>query len=307
MTLHVLASVNIDHSYRVPHAPGPGETLADIGYVSGLGGKGANQALAAAAAGAPVRLVGAVGRDAGWVRARLASGGLDLEGLAEVEAATGHAVILVEPSGENRIVIHGGANRAVTPEMVAAALARAKPGDWWLAQNETSQVAESLAAAKARGLRTAYAAAPFEPAAAAAALPHTDLLAVNAGEAAALAAHLGHLPEMLPEALPVAAMLITHGADGAELCPGARAGEATAWGGAAALRVPAFAVDPVDTTAAGDVFLGAALAGFVGGLAAREALTRAAAAAAISVTRPGAAEAIPTAAEITAFLEARKR
>ncbi|GMG81159.1 ribokinase [Paralimibaculum aggregatum] len=289
MAIHVLGSVNIDHSYRVPHAPGPGETLADGGYVRGLGGKGCNQALAAAAAGAAVRLVGAVGAEGGWCREALAAGGVDVSGLATVAAATGHAIILVEPSGENRIVIHGGANRAITGAMVAGGIAAARPGDWWLAQNETSRVAESLAAARAAGLRTAYAAAPFDPAAAAEALPHTDLLALNAVEAAALAAHLG----TDPAALPAAELLVTRGREGAELR-----------GPAGTLSVPALPVEPVDTTGAGDCFLGYFLAGRDRGLDDGAALARAAAAAALSVTRPGAAAAIPTAAETDAFLAA---
>ncbi|MEO1456099.1 MAG: PfkB family carbohydrate kinase, partial [Pseudomonadota bacterium] len=319
MTIHVLGSINIDHVYRVPHAPGPGETLADTGYAMGLGGKGANQALAAAAAGARVRFAGAVGPEGGWARARLAAAGVDVSAVAELEAATGHAVILVEPSGENRIVIHGGANRALEPALLERALAAAAPGDWWLVQNETALVAESLAAARAKGLRTAYAAAPFEAEAVAGVLGDVDLLVLNEGEAAALAAHLG----TDGAALAVPGVLVTLGAQGARLttgpawsgAPPARAGAPPArraatppapdHAGPAArqsLEVAAFAVTAEDTTGAGDCFLGYALAGFDAGLAAEVALRRAAAAAAIAVTRPGAAEAIPSAAEVDAFL-----
>ncbi|MEL7349172.1 MAG: PfkB family carbohydrate kinase [Pseudomonadota bacterium] len=287
MTLHVFGSINIDHVYAVPHAPVAGETLAAAGYEAFLGGKGANQAIAAARAGAPVRLAGAVGQGAEGALAELAGAGVNTEGVAQLAAPTGHAVIYVEPSGENRIVIFGGANRALTPAVLEAALAAARPGDWWLTQNETALVAESMAAARAKGLRTAHAAAPFDPEACAAVLPHTDLLAVNEGEAAALASHL----ETVPEALPVPMTLVTRGGEGAT------------WRDAAGTQtVPAFAVAAVDTTGAGDCFLGTLLAGLDTGLATGDALRRAAAAAAITVTRPGAASAIPNRAAVDAFL-----
>ncbi|MEO0622409.1 MAG: PfkB family carbohydrate kinase [Pseudomonadota bacterium] len=290
MTVHVLGSVNIDHVYRVDHAPGPGETLADDGYAFGLGGKGANQALAAAAAGSAVRFVGAIGAEGAWTRDRLSVGGVGVEHLAEVPEATGHAIIFVEPSGENRIVIHGGANQAIPEGLIAAALGQARPGDWWLAQNETSRVAEGFAAARAAGLRTAYAAAPFDPSATEAVLDGLDLLALNEGEAAALERHLG----LGLGDLPVGQVLLTLGARGARLIT---KGEA--------LDIPAFPVEPVDTTGAGDCFLGYALAGLDLGLPPAEAMRRAAAAAALQVTRPGAADAVPTAAEVDAFLENR--
>ncbi|MEM9144778.1 MAG: PfkB family carbohydrate kinase [Pseudomonadota bacterium] len=294
MTLHVLGSVNIDHVYRVPHAPGPGETLADQGYARGLGGKGANQALAAARAGAAVRFVGAIGADGGWTRHHLASTGVAVDHLAQVSEATGHAVILVEPCGENRIIIHGGANRALPASLIDAALSAARPGDWWLSQNETTRVHESFVAARAAGLRTAYAAAPFDAAAAEAVLDGLDLLALNEGEAAALETHLGQPLA----ALPVTHVLLTLGAQGARLISGAP-------GARTVLEVPAFPVTPIDTTGAGDCFLGVALAGLDHGLEAAEALRRAAAAAAIQVTRPGAAGALPDVTEIDAFLAER--
>lgn len=282
-----LGSINVDHVHRVPHFPVPGETLSDTGYAVGLGGKGANMSIAAARAGARVRHVGAVGADGLWTVARLAEAGVDTAGIATVEAATGHAVIYVDPTGENQIVIHGGANQALTPRMVRTALAQAGPGDWLLAQAETNLVAEAAATARARGLTVAYAAAPFDATTAAGMLPLSDLVAVNEGEAEALSAHTGRAPAHWG----VPRLLITLGARGARWIEG---GEA--------LDVPSFPVTPVDTTGAGDCFLGYALAGLDGGLSPAAALRRAAAAAALQVTRPGAAEAIPTADEVAAFL-----
>ncbi|MEM6677203.1 MAG: PfkB family carbohydrate kinase [Pseudomonadota bacterium] len=293
MTIHVLGSVNIDYVYRVPNLPQPGETLAGLSRAVHLGGKGANQAIAAARAGAPVRFIGAIGPGDDWTRDRLAAAGVDVSCVAEVEEATGHAIIYVDAAGENCIVIHGGANRAIPEAVVEAALAQAQAGDWWLTQNETSGVTEAAARAQSRGLRTVHVAAPFVPEDALPVLPHTDLLAVNEGEAAALASRLGG-------AVPVDVMLVTRGAAGA-----AWRERPTVPDGAGELSVPAFAVTAVDTTGAGDCFLGYALAGLHAGLTPEVALRRAAAAAALSVTREGAADAIPEAAEVDAFLAER--
>ena len=287
MSIFNLGSINIDHVYRVAHLPGPGETIADIGYASGLGGKGVNQSIAAALAGARVHHIGAVGADGGWIVERLVAVGIDVSDLAVVEGATGHAVVCVDTKAENQIIIHGGANRSLTVAQIDQALARARPSDWFLTQNETNLIAEGFAMAKARGLKTAYAAAPFDAAAAAGLVGSVDLLAVNEVEAAQLAAHLG----MAAEALPVPELLVTLGSRGARY----RAGEMVC-------EVAAFAVTPVDTTGAGDTFLGAFLAARDGGAGPEAALRQASAAAAIQVTRPGAADAIPTAAEVLAFL-----
>ena len=292
MTIHCLGSINLDHVHRLPHFPQAGETLQDTSYAVGLGGKGTNQAIAAHAAGGDVRLIGAVGADGDWARARIARLGLGGAGIATVEAATGHAVIYVDAGGENQIVIHGGANRAIPDAHIEAALASADPGDWWLTQNETNGTIDSTRRAKERGLRTAHVSAPFDAEAATAILPHLDLLAVNEGEAAALAAHLG----TTPDALPVPSLLVTMGARGA------------VWraGFGAPVTVDAFEAEVVDTTGAGDTFLGYALAGLDAGLTVGEALRRASAAAAICVSRPGAADAIPTRADVDAFLEGRE-
>ncbi len=290
MSIVNLGSINVDHVHRVAHLPAPGETIADTTYAMELGGKGANQSQAAARAGARVMHVGAVGPDSGWITGRLAAAGIDVAGITTVDAATGHAVIFVDAAGENVIVIHGGANRALTEAQVEMALARARPGDWFLAQNETNLVAEGLALAKARGLRTAYAAAPFDPATAAGLLDSVDLLAVNEVEASQLAAHL----RVPAKALPVPEVVVTLGARGARHLAGGAVSE-----------VPAFPVTPVDTTGAGDCFLGTFLAARDAGASPAVALRRAAAAAAIKVTRRGASAGIPTADEVTAFLAER--
>ncbi|QYK41924.1 MAG: ribokinase [Paracoccaceae bacterium] len=287
MALWNLGSVNVDHVYRTPRIPAPGETLAASGYRAGLGGKGANQSVAAARAGARVHHIGAIGPDGGWTRTALRDYGVDTAHLADVGEPTGHAIIAVDDAGENAILIWPGANRSPDAALVGAALAGAAAGDSLLLQNETSAQAEAAQAARRRGLSVIYSAAPFDPAAVRAVVDHVTLLVMNAGEAAELAAAMG--------ALPPVDCLITRGASGADwIAPGTEP-----------LHQPAFRVTPVDTTGAGDTFTGWLAAELDLGLSRPQAMQRAAAAAAIQVTRPGAAPAIPTAAEVTAFLAAR--
>jgi len=292
MTIYNLGSINADHFYRLPHLPLPGETLAATSYDRGLGGKGANQSVAAARAGAVVRHVGATGVDGAWMRAELAADGVDCTHVAEVAVASGHAIITVDAAGENSIVLFPGANRAVPLMALEAAMATAAAGDWMLMQNETSAQAEAVALAKARGVKVAYSAAPFEAEAVRKVLADLDLLLLNAVEAAQLCEELG----TTLDALPVKAVCVTHGAKGA------------VWhdlAGKTAQEQPAFKVTPVDTTAAGDTFAGYLVAGLAEGMAPAEAMRLAAGASALKVTRAGTAAAIPVRAEVEAFLKER--
>ncbi len=278
-----LGSINVDHVYRVPRIPVPGETLATTAYSRGLGGKGANQSVAAARQGAIVRHIGAIGADGAWTLAELAAAGVDCVHVASLDAATGHAIIAVDDAGENAILIHPGANAAQSPSAIAAAIDAAGPGDTLMLQNETDRQVEAAARAAAGGLRVIYSAAPFDAAATAAVLPHVAILVLNAGEAAALAA---------AGIAPACTMVVTRGAAGADWRPP----------DGPPLHVPAFPVTPVDTTGAGDCFTGTLAAALDAGLPPAAAMRRAAAAAAIQVTRAGAAAAMPTAAEVDAVL-----
>jgi len=284
MAVFTLGSVNVDHVYRVPHLPAPGETLAAHALNTMLGGKGANQSVAAARAGAEVRHIGAVGADGHWAVAELAGFGVDVAHVAEVDHPTGHAIISVDPAGENAILLFPGANRAQCGAEIARALAGAGPGDTLLLQNETSHQAEAAQIARGRGMRVVYSAAPFEVAAVQAVLPQLSLLVVNAVEAAQLRAALGEVTA--PD------LIVTHGADGAEWIANS--------GGT--VTVSAFSVTPVDTTGAGDCFIGSLVAALDAGAGREEALRYAAAAAALQVTRAGTAQAMPSRDEVLAFL-----
>ena len=288
MTILNIGSVNIDHVYRVAHHPAPGETISDLGHAVHLGGKGANMSLAAALAGADVRHVGCIGAEGHWCRDRLSAAGIDVSDLVETEQATGHAVIMVDKAGENIIVIHSGANLALTEDQIEGAIARSGPDDWLLIQNETNLVPFAAQTAKSAGMKVAYAAAPFDAEATAKVLPHTDLLAVNEVESEQLAEHLG---TSVAE-LPVPAVLITLGARGAVF---RQRGEEH--------RCDAFNVAVVDTTGAGDTFFGYFLASLSNDMPVHAAMHRASAASALQIMKPGAADAIPTAREVDLLLE----
>lgn len=292
MTIWNLGSINVDHSYHLPHLPRPGETLSSQSYRKGLGGKGANQSLAAARAGASVVHLGAAARADDWVVSRLTASGVDTTHLARPhDQATGHAIILLDDQGENSIVIHGGANRTLTQDQFKSAIARMKGGDFLLMQNETNLQVEMAQLAAKRAVRVVYSAAPFDIEALRAVLPFVSIIAVNEGEAAQLKDALGGDPA-------VEGMLITRGGDGAEYRD-LRDGRQ--------FEVPSFPVEVVDTTGAGDCFAGYFIAGLDKGDDIPVALRRAAAAAALKVTRSGAGDAIPKLAEVEQFLAGQSR
>jgi len=289
MTVWNLGSINEDRFYRVPRLPEPGETLTATGFSIGLGGKGANQSVAVAKAGSVARHIGRIGPEGDWARDRLAALGVEVAHVAKGDVPTGHANVHVDDAGENMIVVYPGANRAFELAQIESALADAKPGDFLMLQNETNLTREAARLAQEKGLFVVYSAAPFEAGQAQAMLPFVDLLALNEIEAAQLAAEVG----VAAIDLPVARLLITRGASGAVLHDHA---------GGKRHAVAAFPVTPVDTTGAGDCFIGYVVAGFDQGLDPAEALRLGAAAAALQVTRPGTSEAIPDRAEVEAFL-----
>ena len=287
MTVFNLGSINIDLVYLVPHFPAPGETLTTLDHQRTLGGKGANQSIALARAGGDVRHIGATNPEDEWLRAEMRSAGVELSGVQDSALATGHAIVSVSADGENQILLFPGANHDIDMDAARATLDAAGEGDWALLQNETNGGGDFVAAARERGLKLAYSAAPFDAEVTAALLPHTDLLIVNEGEAEALAAMLG--TPATEAGIPH--LVITRGGDGADYS-----------GEAGSVHQPAFEVDVVDTTGAGDCFFGYFLAEIAAGQAVPQALRLAGAAAALQVTRTGAGAVIPARAEVEAFL-----
>ncbi|WP_370302413.1 ribokinase [Pseudooceanicola sp.] len=290
MTVLNVGSINWDRVLRIPRFPAPGETLQARSTEVGLGGKGLNQTVAIARAGGAVRHVGAVGANDQGVRGALSRLGVDLSRIVGIDGCeTGSATILVDDAGENLIVLDPGANRRIPDALVARAVGECAGGDWLLIQNETNQAGDCARLARAQGMRVALSAAPFVAEVVVPLLDTVDLLSVNAVELQQLTEALGG-EHRLPVGL---SLLVTRGAEGAEYIAGGRT-----------MRVSAHRVSVVDTTGAGDVFLGVFLAELDRDRPAASALARASAAAAVQVGRTGAVGAIPTRAEAEAMLKA---
>jgi ribokinase len=287
MTVFNLGSINIDLVYMVPHFPAPGETLTTLDYQRMLGGKGTNQSIALARAGGTVLHIGAAHAEDGWIWDEMHAAGVDISAVQTSTTATGHAVVSVSSDGENQILLWPGANHAIDLDQAIAVLDSAQEGDWALLQNETCGADAFVAAARERGLKIAYSAAPFDAEVTARLLPHTDLLVVNEVEAAALSEMLGR--PAATAGLPH--LVITKGRDGADY-----------YGADGTLHQPAFEVSPLDTTGAGDCFFGYLLASIAVGGDMASSLRLASAAAALQVTKHGAAAAIPVRVAVDGFL-----
>ena len=298
MSICVLGSINLDLVLRVARLPTPGETLAASSRADRLGGKGANQAAAAARLGATTRLIGAIGDDQVGDRllAQLGATGVDVVQVRRVAGqSTGQALILVSDAGENVIVVDGGANLALTADQLHA--------EAWsdvavlLAQLETppAVIQAAFAAARSRGVRTLLNAAP--------ALDEgrvlfdlTDVLIVNQTELArfAGAAPGADLDQTARAALGLIAapgqwVIVTLGAAGALAVTADQR-----------LVVPGRPAAVIDTTGAGDCFCGALAVALSEGQTMGEALHLANVAASLSVGRHGAAGAMPTRPEVEA-------
>jgi ribokinase len=298
----VLGSANLDLVVRQPRLPQPGETMFGTSFATVAGGKGLNQAIAAARAGADVAFLGAVGRDAfgAQLREALRADGVATDGLADVDGSTGTAHIAVMDDGENSIVIVPGANAAVThlDDAARTALTGAR---YLVAQLERplTLVAEAFALAREAGARTVLTPAPVQ-ALAPALLADTDILVPNSGEARALAgvdddraaAAALSLSVGVSAGGPAGIVVMTRGPHGATV----------AQGGEIVADVAPRVVDAVDTTGAGDTFAGVLVARLSLGDTQERALRAATVAASIAVTRPGASTSMPRWAEVEALL-----
>jgi len=287
----VFGSVNLDLIFPLAALPAPGETVLGPDTRIEPGGKGANQALAAARDGARVAFAGATGRDplAQAALTLLREAGVDLSRVMTVDRATGCAAIFVDRAGRNAIGVGSGANLAARADQVEDALLA--PGATLVAQMEVpaAETAALIRRARARGARVVLNLAPAA-ALEADALRAVDVLVLNAGEAAWLAGTLACAPDAagLRAALGVT-VVRTLGEQGAEAAhPGGL------------VRVPARPVNAVDTTGAGDCFTGVLAAALDRGVPLEPALARASVAAALCCTRAGSQGTMPWAAETDA-------
>jgi ribokinase len=300
----VAGSANLDFVVKAHHIPQPGETVLGHDFKTYPGGKGANQAVAAArAGGVATHLLAGLGHDAFAtpIEASLADAGVVLQAVRVNDLPTGTAFICVSEAAENAITVAPGANAALTPAHLVSHAPAIGQFSHLLLQLETPipTVIAYAQAARAQGVCVVLNAAPAQtlPDALLAAV---DILVVNEGELATVARHQGSIAECLAR-VQVPTVVVTLGHHGACAHVQDRQDQSQGqW-----VLQPAFAISAVDTTAAGDTFCGALVAALCQGLTMAAALRQASAAAALACTQWGAQASIPNAAQVAAFLQAQ--
>lgn len=290
-------SLNIDYVYGVDYFVRAGETLKARSREIFPGGKGLNQSVALARAGARVYHAGCIGPEGEMLRALLSKDGVDVSLLRQVDAPQGHTVIQVDRKGQNCILLYGGSNRCVQPSQVDETLAGFGAGDWLVLQNEINLLPQIVDAAYERGMRIALNPSPWEDNLKDVDFGKLTWLLVNEIEACQSADCAR--PEQAWEALHARwsglSVLITLGGAGS-------VAHQVTGNGIFEVRQQAFPAQTVDTTAAGDTFTGYFIAGLAAGMTLPACMRRASMAASISVARPGAAGSIPERDEVEAGL-----
>jgi ribokinase len=292
MKILVFGSLNIDMVFSVDHIVAPGETISSAMLVTSAGGKGANQAAALAKAGMPVYIAGKIGKDGLFLTELLRSYGVNTDHVKVYDGATGQAIIQVDKEGQNSIVLFAGGNHAIEEGEIGSVLDAFERDDLVVLQNEIVHTGKIMEAAKKRGLRICLNPSPYNEKIEELPLELVDMFFVNELEGSALA---GMAKDSPPEAVldalvsrfPGVEIILTLGKGGA------RYGCAAVRGSGEIIDLPA-----VDTTGAGDTFTGYFIAARAGGIDVSGALAIACKASSIAVSRKGAMESIPLAAEV---------
>ena len=289
VTMHVVGSMMIDRVVRVAALARAGETVSAISTATYAGGKGANQAAAAAKCGAHVRMLGRTGADGRFIVDALKNAGVRTRGIATHDDFSGAATVMVAENGENAIIIAPESNTRITALDIERFLATAKQGEIVLFQNECSCLHEGIACAAARALRVWLNAAPADANLGALRFEKLAGLVVNETEAQAMTGERdpARALELLAARMPGGTVIVTLGAQGA-----------IAAVGNARFAHRGFAVDAVDTVGCGDAFVGAFLAAIAEGIDMPAALARANAAGALAAMRVGAIPSLASRAEI---------
>ena len=278
-------SMNFDHFYEVEHFVRPGETITSEKYQLFCGGKGLNQSVALARAGAKVFHAGKVGRDGKSLVACLKIAGVNTSYVTVAEGGqSGHAIIQVDKTGQNSIVIHGGANQEIHNEDVKHVLDHCNSGDYLLLQNEISSISEIIDLAKKQGLTIFLNPAPMNHKVIDYPLHKVNYFIINEIEGRELTGETepDSIIEVMLKRFPRSATILTLGENGVVYADYQTK-----------ISVPAEKVTPIDTTAAGDTFIGFFIAQKVKLRSVENCLKIASRAAAICVTRHGAADSIP--------------
>ena len=294
----VLGSINIDLTFRVDHIVNAGETLSSKGVSRNAGGKGANQAAALGKAGLEAYYAGKLGEDGRWILSRLASFGVDTSlSVVSPDCHTGQAIIQIDKTGQNCIVLDAGGNKMITDDEIDSILSYFSPGDVLIMQNEVNSIAVMMEKAHEKGMRICFNPSPFEKSLLQLPLSYVDTFFVNEIEGRTMAgwekvpdtdAEFRALAEDLLSLFPSSTFVLTAGKKGA-YCISASSGLSYA---------PIVDYPVVDTTGAGDTFCGFFLAAVERGMTDQEALEKASIASGIAVSRAGAMESMPSGKEV---------
>ncbi|WP_314724946.1 ribokinase [Enterocloster bolteae] len=287
-------SLNIDYTYSVDHFVRGGETMSSEEMHVFSGGKGLNQSIALSKSGAEVWHAGAIGTgDGDFLIRQLKEAGVNTEYISVLDGKTGHAIIQKAKDGGNCILLFGGANQQITREMVDGVMDHFEKGDYLVLQNEISEIGYIMERAREKGMVLVFNPSPMDDKISSYPLEYVDYFLLNEIEAGDICGEQGsgeELLQKLSDKFPASKIVLTLGGDGSLYRDGQRI-----------LTQGIYKVPVVDTTAAGDTFTGFLIGGLVQGLDAGEALDLAAKAAAIAVSRPGAAPSIPSREEVEAF------
>ena len=285
-------SLNLDYIYQVEHFVQPGETLAARQQKMAPGGKGLNQSVALAKAGAEVFHAGCIGIGGEPLKALLEENGVHTEYLRKVEELQGNAMIQVDSAGENCIILYGGSNRMISKEQIDETLRDFSDEDWLVLQNEVSNLEYMIKKAAEKGMKVVLNPSPFEAYLEKLDYNQISWLLINEVEAKQLTGktEADAVWNTLHEKYPELCLIMTMGAEGAYCFTPQET-----------IYQEIFPVETVDTTAAGDTFTGYFLQGMTAGLPLKECMEQAAKASAVCVSREGAAIAIPMRAEVENF------
>ena len=285
-------SLNLDYVYQVGPFVQPGETLAARKQKIASGGKGLNQSVALAKAGAEVFHAGCIGIGGEALQTLVEENGVHTEYLRKVDELQGNAVIQVDSSGENCIILYGGSNRMISKEQIDETLKHFSPDDWMVLQNEVSNLEYMMEKAAEKGMKVVLNPSPFEDVLKKLDYGMVSWLLVNEIEAKQLTkkTEADAAWHILHERYPSLCLILTMGANGSYCFTPQET-----------IYQNAYPVKAVDTTAAGDTFTGYFLQGMTQGLPLKECMEQAAKASAICVLREGAAAAIPLRAEVEKF------
>lgn len=284
-----IGSCNIDYIYEVDHMVQPGETQSVTSLQTVSGGKGLNQSIALAKAGVTVYHAGLIGNEGSILKETLVSHGVNTNYINEVDEKSGHAIIQIDRSGENCILVYPGANHCFTEARVTEILSDFEEGDLLLLQNEINLMSYIIQCAHDRGLKIALNPAPFNDKMKEIDLSLIDYLIVNEIEGSDLTGEKeeSKILDVLKALYPQTHLLLTLGSKGCVYAQGEMV-----------IKQEAYQVKAVDTTAAGDTFIGYFIAGLVQGLEMKECLELATRASSITVTRKGSSASIPTITEL---------